>query len=223
MTPRAVAQLGGPPLAALAVWFGLGWLTPALSGDDGRLAQVEAARDGLVVEVAAARALPAAADRADQRLSTAAAAVPTEPGISEFVRLVGQLATAQGVVVDQISPLTVSSDTDAEATTHLPPGTSSITLSIGTRGRYEALMDFLDALRHQPRLVLVDLIDLTADENDASGLVADLEVRVFTTEALVRPPAAEDSGAVDTAAVDPAAGDTANVDTAAQAGPEASP
>ncbi|MEZ5411992.1 MAG: type 4a pilus biogenesis protein PilO [Acidimicrobiales bacterium] len=204
MTPRAVVELAGPPLAALALWFGVGWLPPAMSGDGERLVRAEAERAGLLAEVAAARELPAAAGPAEERLSAAAAAVPAEPQISEFVRLVGQLATASGAAVDQMSPLTVSSDTDAEATAQLPPGTSSITLSIGTRGTYEALMGFLDQLRHQPRLVVVDLIDLTADENDAGTLVANLEVRIFTTAALVNLPAPVDPAP--DAPVDAAAG-----------------
>lgn len=204
MTPRGVVELGGLPLAALALWFGAGWLPPTLSGRADRLTQVEAERDGLVAEVAAAQALPAEAGPAEQRLQAAAAAVPAEPGVSDFVQLIGQLASANGVAVDQVSPLTVSSDTDAEATAPLPAGTSSVTLSIGTRGPYEALMDLLDQLRHQPRLVVVDLVDLTADENDASTLVANLEVRIFTTAALVSTPPP-----VDPAAEAPAADATA--------------
>lgn len=202
MRLRAMAQVGGPPLAALALWFGVGWLPPMLSGEAERLAQVEAERDGLLFEVAAARSLPAGVGPAEQRLAAAVAAVPAEPEVSGFVRLVGGLASAKGITVDQISPLAASSDTDAEATTRLPAGTSSITLSIGARGAYEALMGFLDELRHQPRLVIVDLIDLRTDENDAAALVAELEVRIFTTEALVRPADIEDPAA---AIEDPAA------------------
>lgn len=205
MTPRGVVELAGLPLAALVLWFGAGWLAPTLSGGADRLTQVEAERDGLLAEVVAARALPAGAGPAEQRLEAAAAAVPAEPGVSDFVQLIGQLASASGVVVDQVSPLTVSSDTDAEATAQLPPGTSSVTLSIGTRGPYEALLGFLDQLRHQPRLVVVDLVDLTADENDASTLVANFEVRIFTTAALVNTPAPVDPAA-DASAANAAAG-----------------
>ena len=205
MTPRGVVELAGLPLAALVLWFGAGWLPPTLSGGADRLTQVEAERDGLLAEVVAARALPAGAGPAEQRLEAAAAAVPAEPGVSDFVQLIGQLASASGVVVDQVSPLTVSSDTDAEATAQLPPGTSSVTLSIGTRGPYEALLGFLDQLRHQPRLVVVDLVDLTADENDASTLVANFEVRIFTTAALVNTPAPVDPAA-DASAANAAAG-----------------
>lgn len=192
MTPRAVAQLGGPPLAVLAAWFGVGWLPPRLSGDADRLTRVEAERDALVAEVVAARTLPAEAGPAEQRLAAAVAAVPAEAEVSEFVQMVGQQAAARGVTVDQISPLAASSDSDPEASARMPAGTSSITLSIGTRGAYEALMGFLDDLRHQPRLVIVDLIDLRTDENDAASLVGDLEVRIFTTQELVRPPTVDD-------------------------------
>ncbi len=195
MRLRAIAQLGGPPLAVLAVWFGVGWLPPMLSGDADRLTRVETERDGLLAEVAAARSLPAEAEPAERRLAAAVAAVPADPEVSGFVRLVGELASAKGITVDQVSPLAASSDADAEATTRLPAGTSSITLSIGARGAYGALMGFLDELRHQPRLVIVDLIDLRTDENDAAALVGELEVRIFTTEALVRPPDVEDPAA----------------------------
>lgn len=206
MRPKAVAELGGLPLAALALWFGAGWLPPTLSDGAERLTQLQTDRDGLVAEVAAAQVLPAEAGSADQRLAAATAAVPAEPELPAFVQLVGQLAAATGTAVDQVSPLTVSSDTDAEATTRLPPGTSSITLSVGARGPYEALMGFVDQLRHQPRLVVVDLVDLTADENDANALVANLELRIFTTKALVNTPAPVDPAAGDPAAVDSSAG-----------------
>jgi len=219
MTPRAVVELAGPPLAALALWFGAGWLPPTLSGGTDRLTQIQSERDGLVAEVVAARELPAEAGSADLRLSAAAAAVPAEPEVSEFVRLVGQLAAASGTEIDQVSPLTVSSDTDAEATTQLPPGTSSIALSVGARGPYEALMGFLDQLRHQPRLVVVDLIDLAADEDDASALVANLEVRIFTTKALVNTPDPVDPAAVgDAPVVDPAADAAVAADAGAAPG-----
>ena len=56
-------------------------------------------------------------------------------------------------------------------------------------------MGFLDELRHQPRLVIVDLIDLRTDENDAAALVAELEVRIFTTKALVRPASTDEPAA----------------------------
>ncbi len=145
------------------------------------MTQIQTERDGLV----AARALPAEADRADQRLSAAVAAVPPEPMVSEFVPLFGELAAASGTEVDQASALTVSSDTDVEATTRLPPGTSSNPLCVGARGPSAALRGFIKRLRPRPRLVVVDLVDLTADENDAGALVANLELRIFTTKALV--------------------------------------
>ena len=38
------------------------------------------------------------------------------------------------------------------------------------------------------RLVVIDLIDLNADEEDTSEIILDLELRIFTTENLVTTP-----------------------------------
>ena len=104
----------------------------------------------------------------------------------------------------QIAPLTVSSDSDPEAVSRLPVGTTSVTISIGARGQYPALLAFVDELHALDRLVVVDLVDLTSDEEDTSQVIMDVELRIFTTEQLVQTPELDefDDGFVDDGSFD---------------------
>lgn len=186
MNPRHLSQILGPSVLAAALWFGVAWLPAATSSATDRQEEAEFERLQLIEELVAARSLPDEADEFDRRIAAAAVAVPDTVDLAVFVRAAGDAAARSGVFVEQIAPLTVSSDSDPEAIDRLPPGTSSVTISIGARGSYERLLAFVDELVALDRLVVIDLVDLNADEGESDEVVMDLELRIFTTSQLVQ-------------------------------------
>lgn len=192
MSLRRIAQLTGPPVVVVILWFGLALVPSALSPHGERRLEIEDERSLLIGELADARALSERVPALEQRLEDTAAAVPPTVELAEFVLATDVAADRTGVAVEQMAPLTVSSDTDDEALLFLPFGTSSVTISVGARGTYPQVVAFADAMQALDRLVVVDLIALNADEEDTSQIILDLEMRIFTTEVLVTTPELEE-------------------------------
>lgn len=188
MSGGAILRLVGPSLAVVLIWFGAGWLPAALSTNDERRMAAADERQILVDDLETARGLTELEPKLDGRVDDAAVAVPATVEIATFVRATGAAGDKAEVFIEQMAPLTVSSDEDDDAVTRLPGGTSSVTISIGARGGYEQVMAFVDALLALDRLVVIDLIDMTADEEDTGQLILDLELRIFTTEQLLSVP-----------------------------------
>lgn len=185
MSGRGVAQLVVPAMVIVVTWFGLAWLPAVLSGHDDRRIAAEEERGLLIVDLAEARTLPSQLVGLEARLAETQIAVPATVELAEFVRATDVAADRAGIAVEQMAPLTVSSDTDEEALTSLPVDTSSVSISIGARGGYDQVLGFADELLAMGRLVVIDLMDLTTDEEDASQIILDLELRIFTTQQLV--------------------------------------
>ncbi len=185
MKARTLGQLAGPSLLALGVWFALGWLPSQSAAADLRLLDAESELTLLSAELSDARSLEAELPGFTAEIDTAEAAVPMDKNVAGFVRATHRAAVTSEVVLDQIAPLGVSSDTDPESVAPLPTGTSSISISIGATGAYPGLVAFVDALVADDRLVLVDSIEMRSDEADSSIVILDLEVRIFTTENLI--------------------------------------
>ena len=176
-----------PSIVAFAVWFGLAGLTSAIAPDAERLIEAEAERDVLLLDLAEARALPQRAGGFEQRLTETDVAVPPAVDLAGFVRSVDAAGEAAGVFIEQMAPLSVSSDTDDEVITHLPTDTSAVTISIGASGSYDQIMAFADGLRALDRLVVIDRFEANADEENITQVIADLELRIFTTQVLSSP------------------------------------
>jgi Tfp pilus assembly protein PilO len=86
-----------------------------------------------------------------------------------------------GIVIEHLSPTPA---TAATAAAPLPADTSAVAVTLGARGGYEGLMGFVDSLIAADRIVVVDRIELRADEESADVLL-DLDIRIFTTDRLV--------------------------------------
>jgi Tfp pilus assembly protein PilO len=192
----------GPSLLAVAVWS-IATLAPAaLSSAGERLIDAEEEQAVLVAELAAARSVPADADDTGRRITAAAIAVPETLELASFIRQVGQVGDSSQVSIEQIAPLSVASDSDADALIQLPSGTSSVSVSIGASGTYEQVMAFATGLRQLDRLVVVDLVGLTADSEDAGRVIMDLELRIFTTDVLVITPQFDEEELLDASELD---------------------
>lgn len=184
MRARTAAQLAGPSLFIVGIWFAGSWVPSQTSPVTERQDDAQAEISLLMTELQAAKSAAGVTDELDTDIEAAEAAVPPSSAMAKFVRDAGAVGTRTGVVIDQIAPLAVSSDTDPEGVQPLPAGTSSILVSIGATGEYAALVSFVDELTTLERLVLVDTIELRAEEGDTTTLLLDLELRIFTTEML---------------------------------------
>jgi Tfp pilus assembly protein PilO len=173
-----------PPAVVVVVWFALAWLPGTLSGHEARQEEAEGERVLLLADLAKARALPNQVADLEARLAETDVAVPETVELAEFLRAASAAGDRAGIEIEHTAPLTVSSDADQEDAATLPAGTSSVSISIGARGGYDQVVAFADELRALDRLVVIDLMDLTTDEEDTNTLILDVELRIFTTEEL---------------------------------------
>ena len=185
MKLRPLLQFAGPSVLAAGAWFVFGWFPSQPSAAADRQSEAQSELAVLSAELGEARSLEAELTTFAAEIAVAESAVPADRSIDDFGRSADEAATSAGIAIDQIAPLAVSSDTDPESSAQLPSGTSSVSISIGATGTYPGLMGFVAALEALDRLVLVDSIEMRADEADSSIVVLDLEVRIFTTENLV--------------------------------------
>jgi Tfp pilus assembly protein PilO len=183
-----IGRLAGPSLLVVLLWAVATLVPAALDDTDEQLAETEEIRTLLFSDLADARDLPDEPDELadlDDRIAAAEVAVPEVVELAAFIRDVGAVGDQSGVSVEQIAPLSVTSDSDPESLISLPAETSSVTISVGASGTYEQVMTFASELRQLDRLVVTDLVALTADEEDSSLVTLDLELRIFTTDQLV--------------------------------------
>lgn len=192
MRLRTTAQLAGPCLLMVGIWFAGSWVPTQTSSVDDRKQDAQAELELLTDELEAARSLGDVTDELDLEIAVAEAAVPSTAEMGRFVRDAGAAGVRTGISVGQIAPLAVSSDTDPESLLSLPVGTSSVLVSVGATGRYLDLVSFVDELTAMDRLVLVDAIEFRSDEGDSDAVVLDLELRIFTTAVLTTEPQSED-------------------------------
>lgn len=185
MRVRSLAQILAPSAVVVGVWLAIGWVPSQSASAKDAEAEAQAEFALLAAELADARALDAEVDALEAQIEAAERSVPAEREVGAFVRFAHAVASETSVALDQIAPLAVSSDTDLESETTLPSGTSSILVSIGATGGYLDLMSFIDSLVAADRLVLLDGVEMRADESDSTMVILDLELRIFTTESLV--------------------------------------
>ena len=188
----AAGRLAGPSLVVVLLWLVATVVPAALDSTDDDLSLLEEEQAILQSDLAEARAIPDEPDELDRRIAAARTAVPDTAELAAFVRSVDEVGDRSGVSVEQIAPLSVAGADDVDSLVALPSGTSSITISVGASGSYEAAMAFASELGRLERLVVTDLIALTSDEEDSSRVVIDLELRIFTTEQLVVTPQLDD-------------------------------
>ena len=184
MTKRALVQTTLPALAVVLLWVGVVGAMRVSSSEADRHLAAENRRSALLGDLAKARDLSDRIPAVAARLTATGIAVPPTTDLAAFVRKIDAAGARAGVLVEQVAPLTVGSDVDGDAPTRLPVGTSAISISVGVSGSYETFMSFLDELATLDRLVIVDLIEIDADEEDPGRVLADLELRIFTTERL---------------------------------------
>ncbi len=211
MNVRGIAQVIGPVVVAVVAWLGLGLAPWVLSDHDERAVAIEEEHGRLTVEIAAAQRRSEAVPAYEARRAEADRAVPPTIDLAAFVRATDAAADRTGVAIEQMAPLQVSSGSEGGTAAPLPAGTSSITISLGASGSYPQVLAFAEALGDLDRLVVVDHIDVNADEAQTSRLILDVELRIFTTDrlstgsALAQELGTSTDGTIDGSADDPQA------------------
>jgi Tfp pilus assembly protein PilO len=147
-------------------------------------------------------------------------AVPDQPQLARFLLSADEAATRSGVELTTVTPTKPAADVaattatttapttgssggettttttgDTTATTAAPtPTASAINLSFEVKGGYFQVLDFLNRVDDLPRIVVVDSLDLGADEEGeataataSTGLTATITARMFTGAAPAAP------------------------------------
>jgi Tfp pilus assembly protein PilO len=176
-----------PPLILVILWAGAVWwpLRSGTSSEQERLATIQAEQLSLVSTIDGLNTATDQLAAYDADLDRFAVAIPAQLDMATFIRQIDAEAGASGIQIDLLSPNEVLGGSTRDAKRPLPIGVSSVTLSLAGQGSFESAMDFVERLTALPRLVVVDVFGLSAVDGDAEQIIVDLELRVFTTEALV--------------------------------------
>lgn len=187
MTIRSRAAILAPALVVSAVWgFAFWWPTSNQIDENRRIGEDLAQQQlALMLDVADLESAQELASSYESDLDSFAVAVPADASIGSFVRGVGLAADTSGVRIDLFAPTNVVNADTATSQSPVPPSFAAVTLTLTAAGSFFEIMNFLDALDGQPRLIVMDSVSLTAADDASQEVVLDLEFRVFTTESLV--------------------------------------
>lgn len=174
--------------AVLAAWWMLLWSPQTEALESARSDKTAAEQQQSELELRLARLAAAKAEAADsaEELAALEAAVPEDAALPEFLLAVDEAAERAGATFVAVSP----------QPPQLPPTGGAVALvnaSIQVEGGYRSVLAFLDELMAMDRVVLVDDISVTPqEENGDPALVVALGVSLFTTQvpAGATPPAA---------------------------------
>jgi Tfp pilus assembly protein PilO len=150
-----------------------------------QLAQIQAEQLTLVATLDELNAATDLLGGFDADLERFAIAIPETLELPTFLRELDAQADAAGVQIDLVSPSEVLGGATRDSKRPVPPGMSSVSLSLTGQGPFESTMEFVNRLDDLPRLIVVDTLGLSAVDGNADQIIIDLELRVFTTETLV--------------------------------------
>jgi Tfp pilus assembly protein PilO len=198
-----VKRAGALGVLALLLVSALWWTVvagPARQDlDDARdeLASAEADAATLSAEAPAVTDDSPTAAEIEAELAQLAVAVPAEVDLAGMLRLVGQLAEADGMALVTVVPGRPE-----------PSGTgpASVPVELQLQGPLDGLVRFLAALRSEPRVVVVERLLVTPLDPTTSDPTLDvtLGLRAFSTSTTAAPggaPTVTDDGATDDLAV----------------------
>lgn len=178
MNRRMLSLYGGICAVLLVAWFMLLWSPKSseLSSAKTRRTAAESKAAELETRVARLQASLQRSPELQADLDRVRSAVPTTPDLPQFILDTDDAASRAGVEFLSITP------------TPPAPGTSGPTevrLSMTAKGGYQSMLDFLDNLLTMRRLVVVDEVTITPDEDD---LNASISGRMFTSAPPPVPP-----------------------------------
>ncbi|MCU1483478.1 MAG: Tfp pilus assembly protein PilO [Actinomycetia bacterium] len=178
MNRRHLALIGGATVLVVLAWFALLWSPKGTELAEAR--DQRAAAQDQVVQLQSRLTKLKDAKRQGPALQALAArvraAVPETPDLDGFLLATNAAAAKAQVQFQTVAPARVTVSTTG--------GPNEILLSLTVRGGYFQILDFMDALVALPRVVVLDSIGLTAEqEGGATRLSVSLSGRTFTTAA----------------------------------------
>ena len=175
MNRRTVGIAAGVCVGLLVVWFLLLWSPKGKELSKAREARAAAVSDADQLQVKLTRLRDAARHEPELQasLDRLRSAVPDAPNLANFILDTNDVATKTGIDFLAISPKTPA----ASGT-----GPANIGLAINIKGGYFQTLDFMDRLMHQPRVLVIDSIQVTPARTDGGELLAVSVIgRMFTT------------------------------------------
>ena len=176
MNRRHLVLVGGAAVLVVLAWFALLWSPKGAdlaeareqrTAADQQVAQLQTRLDKLKDAARQGPALQALAARVR-------AAVPATPDLDGFLLAANDAAFITKVQFQAITPSRVTASTTG--------GPNEVTFSLTVKGGYFHVLDFLDALAGMPRVVVLDSVGLTGQqEGDGTLLAVNLTGRIFTT------------------------------------------
>jgi len=162
----------------VALWFALFWtrIGDDLADERDRRDEAEAAVDRALSErdrlTAAARDIPPL----QSQLADLEAAIPPEPQLAELVLQVADAGSMSGLDLARVVPGDPSASGE---------GLTDIAVELQVRGGYFQILDFVNRISVEPRVFVIDMIDLDALGPETAAGPPELEGvlfgRVFTT------------------------------------------
>ncbi|MCU0272073.1 MAG: hypothetical protein MUE34_02465 [Acidimicrobiales bacterium] len=127
------------------------------------------------------------ADTAAMAFSDPTAATPTGADGASADGVSADGATAEGATDSTMPPMPGSTD----ATTGASLALRVLRISADVTGPYTQVLDFVDALRASPRLLVIDQLSMVPDSEDPSIVSVNLSLRAFAQPAIPATPAGD--------------------------------
>ncbi len=186
MRTRQIAQIGGPAILVVAVWFGLAWWPSerSLAAAEDRINVAATDRAELLTtlnEVKELRALIPTIERKSKLVETA---IPPTVEMASFVEELSTVARGNDVRITSLSPQRIDDGETAPPTIIPPAGVSAISIGISFEAEYEGLLGFLSDVDTLERLALIDSVEIAAGVDEQTLLAVNVELRIFTTAAI---------------------------------------
>lgn len=178
MNRRMLSIYGGVCAVLLVAWFMLLWSPKSseLSTAKTRRTAAEAQAAELEARVARLQDSLRRSPALQADLGRVRSAIPTTPDLPQFILDTDDAASRAGVDFLSVTPTAPAPGT---------AGSTEVRLAMTVKGGYQQMLAFLDNLLTMPRLVVLDQVTITPDEND---LNAALSGRMFTSAAPPAPP-----------------------------------
>jgi Tfp pilus assembly protein PilO len=208
-----IVGVAGAVLLSL-LWYFLLWSPQGkrLDAAEARKTAAEQTNSELQVTLDQLHDLESRRPELEDDLTQLRRAVPDQPQLARFLSSADEAATQSGVELTTVTPTKPAADATAATTTTAAPSSdgtttttaagditattvaptptaSAINLSFEVKGGYFQILDFLNRVDDLPRIVVVDSLDLGADEESAdaaasatasTGITANISARMFT-------------------------------------------
>jgi len=179
MTRGRIVALGAIALAVIVgiYFFLLAPKSKQLKEQRAQLKEAEAQETSLTATLRRLQSLAQQRPARQAELLRLAAAVPATPDLAGFIISADKIAVDSGVNWVSVSPAV-----PAPGAAGAP---STITMTMQIQGGFFQVLDYLNRLEHLERIVVVDSVNLTAQDDGSASppITVNITARMFTTPA----------------------------------------